>query len=89
MRNDLFVITIRLANCTSKNAHEQINILFSMQHWALYMKTFVLRFIVAGEINVPQKYCCVSLNIFILLTATCSQTTHRIHCCISTATTVM
>jgi hypothetical protein len=62
------------------------------------MKTY-LRFNFANDINLPRKNFCATLNIAkkeflcniqycILLTVTCRSTTHRMHCCISTATVI-
>ena len=39
------------------------------------MKTYV-RLIVAGDQNLPQKHCCLTLNILIYLTVTRSSPTH-------------
>jgi hypothetical protein len=38
-----------------------------MQHRALYMKAY-LSFIFFGDINLPEKHCCVTLNILVQLT---------------------
>ena len=72
---DLFNITICLAKLYvwSRLWAKERSFFFvtSTQHQALCLKTYV-RFIVADDIDLTQKHCCATLNIFTYLTVTCS-----------------
>jgi hypothetical protein len=54
---------------------QKIHILVTIgpKYWARYGKMSV-SCMVAGDINSPQKHCCATLSIFILLTVTRSST---------------
>jgi len=65
MRNDLSVIRMCFTKFSRlRNAVNKEHSLVSLQHWTLYLKTYVW-VIVADDINLPQKHCCAALAIFI------------------------